>query len=362
MAILLLNGISFALESVSHSNYAQVKSTALYSRADSLPVVGKTFRVVSVKDLRQISIDNSRMLGSTSSGPFQERTWLWADEAVDQDVKRQLDLWFPDSGAAKLTEIRIEIASFETWTVPTTNPASAKALVRLRVISVENNWRGMQVEASLVREGPNTPENQAALLRSCLRNALFYIIGQDWSNMPPLPKVGERGPEPDSWTNALRLSGNRPQSVSRTLVHASQTIGQSGYGTSIRAIFYHEPETDLNPEFWAGVRLRDPDVDGYDAWVAEVMGGKGYQKRLGATSIVMVSTFGMLFGIEKFQEEGHSKDFWKYVGFETRSGGRWEPEGFKGISGEVGAHGAIRIPSTLQFFDFGFYIEIGNRF
>lgn len=362
LALLSCAGLASALESVSHSNYAQVTSTPLFDRTDSVPLIANAFKVVNVTDLRQISVDNSRMLGSTSLGPFQERSWMWSDEPVDQEIMRQLERWLPDTGSPKVVPIRIEVISFETWTIPTTNPAAAKATVRFRVISVDNNWRGLQVEASLVREGPNKPENQTALLRACMRKAMTGIIGQNWSQMPPLVKVGERGPEPDPWTSALRLSGVRPQSVSRTLVHVGQTIGQAGYGTSIRAIFYHEPETDRNPEFWAGVRFRDPDVDGYSAWVAEVMGGKGYQNRLGSTSIVMVSTLGFLFGIEKFQEQGHAKDYWKYVGLDMRQGGRWEPEGFSGLSGEVGAHGAIRIPSTLQFFDFGFYMEIGQRF
>lgn len=351
-----------AFESVSHSNYAQVTSTPLFSHSDSLPIATGAFRITGVSDLRRISVDNSRMLGSTSLGPFQERSWLWSNEPVDGELRRQLDLWFPDTQGSKAVPVRIEISSFETWTIPTTNPAAAKATVRLRVISVTNNWRGLEVEASLVREGPNKPENQTALLRSCMRKALREILDQDWSRMPPVAKVGERGPEPDSWTDPLRLSGTRPQSVSRTLLHLSQTIGQSGYGTSLRAVFYHEPESERNAEFWAGVRFRDPNAPGYKAWVAEVMGGKGYQQRLGTGSIVMVSSMAMLFGIEKFQETGHAKNFWKYVGVEMREGGRWEPEGFAGISGEVGAHGAIRVPSSLQFFDFGFYMEIGQRF
>lgn len=360
--VLVLGLTLHAFQNTARSNYAQVTSTPLYSRADSLPIATGAFRITGVTDHRKISTDNSRMLGSTSLGPFQERSWLWSDEPVDGELRRQLDLWFPDSQGSKAVPVRIEISSFETWTIPTTNPAAAKATIRLRVISVTNSWRGMEIEASLVREGPNKPENQTALLRSCLRKALREILDQDWSKMPPVAKVGERGPDPDPWTDPLRLSGTRPQSVSRTLVHLSQTIGQSGYGTSIRAIFYHEPETERNSEFWAGVRFRDPDAPGYTAWVAEVMGGKGYQQRLGKGSVVMVSSLAMLFGIEKFQEAGHAKNFWKYVGVEMREGGRWEPEGFSGISGEVGAHGAIRIPSSLQFFDFGFYMEIGQRF
>jgi hypothetical protein len=351
-----------AMESVSHSNYAQVVSTPLFDKTDSLPIPGQQLHIVSVSDERQISADNSRMLGSTSMGPFQERAWLWSDEPVDQEIKRIFDLWFPDSESNKAIPVRIELASFETWTVPTTNPAAAKATVRLRVISAQNNWHGYQVEASLVREGPNKPENQTALLRACLRKAIREAMTLDWQHAMPLAKVGERGPEPDPWTDPLRMSGSRIQSVSRTLVHLGQTVGQSGYGTSLRAVFYHEPETGVNPEFWAGIRLRDPDEPGYTAWVAEVMGGKAYQTRLGSTSVVSVSTFGMLFGIEKFQQDGHAPDSWKYIGFDMRQGGRWEPEGFAGLSAEVGAQGAIRVPSTLQFFDLGFYMEVGQRF
>jgi len=321
------------------------------------------FRFLSVTDMRQLSRDNSRLLGSSSAGPSQERSWLWANDPVDQEVKRQLDLWFPPSSSDSVIGLRVEIASFESWTIPTTNPAAARALVRLRVVSADKKWRGKLVEASLVREGPNLPANQAALLRTCLRTALQGILDQDWNNMPPLAGIGEVGSDPDPWTNALKTSGVKPQSVSRTLIHASQTIGESGYGTGVRAIFYHEPETGLNPEFWVGVRIRDPDMDGYsDVWVGEVEGGKGYQKRLGSTDVVMVSTTGIIFGIEKFKEDGHKPSFWKYVGLDLRTGGRYEPEGFSGLSAEAGAHGAIRIPSTLQFLDFGFYVELGHRF
>jgi len=362
MALVLGSGTSQASESTAHSNYAPVNSAPLFDKTDTLPIATKDFRVVNVTDLRKISKDNSRLIGAASIGPFQERSWLWSDEPVDQEVSKLMKLWFPDTSSNPAIPIRIELASFESWTIPTTNPAAARAMVRLRVISVNQNWRGVLVEASQVREGPNTPANQMALLRACLRKALGGILNQDWQRMPPLTGVGEVGQDPDVWTNPLKLSGNNHQSVSRTLIHGSQTIGQSGYGTGIRAVFYHEPETGRNPEFWAGVRIRDPDVSGYQTWVGEVHGGKGYQHRMGSTSVVSVSTFGMIFGIEKFQDEAGTKDYWKYIGMEVRSGGRWEPEGFSGLSGEVGAHAALRIPSTLQFFDFGFYVEAGHRF
>ena len=363
VALLVAAVLAQAVEEGGKSNYAQVFSTSLYSRDDSMVVSRGKFRFLSVTDMRQLSRDNSRLLGSSSAGPSQERSWLWANDPVDQEVKRQLDLWFPPSSSDSVIGLRVEIASCESWTVPTTNPAAAKALVRLRVVSADKKWRGKLIEASLVREGPNTPANQATLLRTCLRTALQGILDQDWNNMPPLAGIGETGPDPDPWTNALKTSGVKPQSVSRTLIHASQTIGESGYGTGVRAIFYHEPETGLNPEFWVGVRIRDPGMDSYsDVWVGEVEGGKGYQKRLGSTDIVMVSTTGVIFGIEKFKEDGHKPSFWKYVGLDLRTGGRYEPEGFSGLSAEAGAHGAIRIPSTLQFLDFGFYVELGHRF
>ena len=348
---------------LAHAELAPVASIALFNREDSTLMAGSgKFHIGHVADLRRLSRDNPRLLGAGSVGPFEKQTWLWSDEPVDESVAKQLRRWFPDTGAAGATPLQIEITSFETWSVRTTTPSASKAVVRMRVLVGDPSLHGVSVEYSTLREGPCIPDSQAALLRTCLRKAMEQFLQSDWAHSPPVVGVGMLGPDPDPWTNALKPASVRPAPMSRTLIHISETIGMAGQGFGLRTIFYHEPERGQNPEFWLNVRLRDPQDPGYTAWVGEVSGGKGYQYRLGATQIVMSEQMGIIVGMEKFHDDKGESGHWKYVGFEMRSGGRWEPEGFEGLSGEAGVHGALRIPSSLQVFDFGFYFEAGWRF
>jgi hypothetical protein len=345
-----------------HAEVAPVASVPLFNREDSLILASGKFRIAHVVDLRRLGRENPRMLGAGSVGPFGKQTWIWADNAVDESVAKQLRRWFPDSGSAKAIPLDIEITSFECWSVRTTNPHSSKAVVRLRVLVGDPSLHGLAVENSSVREGPCIPDSQAGQLRTCLRKAMEQFLQEDWAHSPPVNDVGMPGPDPDPWTNALKPSTVRPAPMSRTLVHVSETMGMAGQGFGMRMIFYHEPQAGQNPEFWLNVRLRDPQEPNYTSWVGEVSGGKGYQYRMGESQIVMAEQMGIVIGMEKFRYNGGKLDHWKYVGFEIRSGGRWEPEGFEGLSGEAGIHGALRVPSTLQVFDFGFYVEAGWRF
>jgi len=409
---------------------APVYSVKLYQE-DSLLLAPGTIRVLGVTDLRRLGKQNPRLLGSSSVGVFQERVWLWASDPVDLSVKNQLRRWFPktlpkvvavrsdsaalagtdsvkkvplDSGAsvpsAKLAAqdsaaadslenlverlpkdtsagavlpIRVEILSFETWSIPTGNPAAVKARVRLRILAAASNWHGKiaELEAGADREGPNTPENQVELLRLSLRKAMLAFLEQDWRHATPLASFSEPGPVPDPWTDALKRTGESTTSALRTLVHAGAAYGVAGYGFSLRAVSYHEPEEDWNTEYWAALRFRDVQADAAkygSTWVGEVAAGLGWQRRLGANTsqFVVSNAVGGIFGNERYSDST-TRNGWRresaiYVGAEGRSAIRYEPEGFQGLSAELGATAALRLPSELQVFDIGAYFEWGWRF
>ncbi|MEN9352824.1 MAG: hypothetical protein RL318_149 [Fibrobacterota bacterium] len=377
---------------------------------DSVRLAPGVLKITSVKDLRVLGKNNVRLLGSTAVGVFQERMVLWSSDPVDLSVENLLKRWFPAAEPVKtesvklavvpdsakglvkdstvkaladttrkdtakalpMASVRVEILSFETWSVPTTNPAKARAKVRLRILADEENWQGKiaEVEAGADRDGLNTPEDQAELLRLSLRKAMLAFLDQDWRRAQPLESKGEPGPEPDVWTDALKRATDKPSAATRTLAHLDLTWGVAGFGFSGRGAVYYEPEEDWNKEYWAALRLRDPRLDGAkqtEAWVGEVGGGLGWQRRLGANESpwVLVNAAGGLLGVERFTEiskTGKGREGGVYVGIEGRSGGRYEPAGTPGISGEAGLQAALRFPSSIQTFDIGFYLDAGWRF
>jgi len=414
---------------------AQAANVPVYSikvyKEDSVMLAPGVLKITGVQDLRVLGKGNPRLLGSTAVGVFQERMSLWASDPVDLTVTNLLRRWFPatlpksdtvkvaapvdssrkdttkvvsdssknttkamaklandtvktpavaklsadtaKSVALPMASVRIEILSFESWSIPTTNPAKARARVRLRILADEENWRGKiaEVEAGADRDGLNTPDDQAELLRLSLRKAMLGFLEQDWRRAQPLESKGETGPAPDVWTDALKRASDQPGSALRTLAHLSMTFGASGYGFAGRGVVYYEPEDYWNQEYWATLRLRDPGLeDGgkySEPWVGEIGGGLGWQRRLGANGSpwVLVNTAGGLIGYERFTERsslGTKRDGGLYVGVEGRCGGRYEPAGTTGLSAEAGGQAALRLPSSIQVFDIGFYLEAGWRF
>jgi hypothetical protein len=415
-----------------HAANAPVYSVKLY-KEDSILLAPGVLRVLGVTDLRQLGKQNPRLLGSSSVGVFQERVWLWSSDPVDLSVKNQLRRWFPkelpksvttkfdsavpaksdsaaravsdssatalptkaalpvqdsatadslenlveqlpkDTTAGKVLPIRVEILSFETWSIPTANPAAVKARVRLRILAAASDWQGKiaEVEAGADREGPNTPEDQVELLRLSLRKAMLAFMEQNWRHAQPLASFAEPGPTPDPWTDALKRTGEAMPSSMRTLVHAGAAYGLAGYGFSLRAVSYHEPEEDWNSEYWAALRFRDVKADSLkygSTWVGEVVAGIGWQRRLGAntSSFVVSNGVGGIFGNERYSDSttrnGWRRESAYYIGAEGRSAIRYEPVGSQGLSAELGAHASLRLPSELQVFDIGAYLEWGWRF
>jgi len=411
---------------------AQAANVPVYSikvyKEDSVILAPGVLRITGVQDLRVLGKGNPRLLGSTAVGVFQERMSLWSSDPVDLTVSNLLRRWFPASlpksdtvkvaavvdssrkdtvkavaGSAKdsaklaadtakavakpsadsakvaalpMASVRIEILSFESWSIPTTNPAKARARVRLRILADEENWQGKiaEVEAGADRDGLNTPDDQAELLRLSLRKAMLGFLEQDWRRAQPLESKGEAGPAPDVWTDALKRASDQPGSATRTLAHLSLSLGAAGYGFAGRGVVYYEPEDYWNQEYWATLRLRDPGLeDGgkySEPWVGEIGGGLGWQRRLGANGSpwVLVNTAGGLIGYERFTERSNAaglsskRDGGLYVGAEGRCGGRYEPAGTTGLSAEAGGQAALRLPSSIQVFDIGLYLEAGWRF
>lgn len=407
---------------VAMAGLAQAANVPVYSikvyKEDSVMLAPGVLKITGVQDLRVLGKGNPRLLGSTAVGVFQERMSLWASDPVDLTVTNLLRRWFPaslpksdtvkvavavdslhkdttkavakpvkdstklaaadtaKSVALPMAAVRIEILSFESWSIPTTNPAKARARVRLRILADEESWRGKiaEVEAGADRDGLNTPEDQAELLRLSLRKAMLGFLEQDWRRAQPLESKGETGPVPDVWTDALKRASDQPGSALRTLAHLSMTFGAAGYGFAGRGVVYYEPEDYWNQEYWATLRLRDPGLeDGgkySQPWVGEIGGGLGWQRRLGANGSpwVLVNTAGGLIGYERFTQRAGAagldskRDGGLYVGAEGRCGGRYEPAGTTGLSAEAGGQAALRLPSSIQVFDIGFYLEAGWRF
>lgn len=386
---------------------------------DSVVLAPATLRITKVEDLRVLGKGNPRLLGSTAVGVFQERMHLWSSDPVDLSVSNLLRRWFPESlpksdtvklarpdslakdtakpkavaipdtvravltdsvkaaagSALPLASVRIEILSFESWAIPTSNPAKARARVRLRIVADEEGRKGRiaEVEAGADRDGLNTPENQAELLRLSLRKAMLAFLGQEWRTAIPLDSTGTLGPAPDPWTDALKRASDQAGSATRTLAHLALSYGAAGYGFGARGITYYEPaEESWNKEYWATLRLRDPGLDAGDKhsspWVGEVGGGMGWQRRLGAdgSPFVLVNGAGALLGVERFdvteKTTGTRRDGGLYVGAEGRSALRYEPAGMPGLSGEAGVLATLRLPSSIQVFDLGFTLEAGWRF
>jgi hypothetical protein len=273
---------------------------------------------------------------------------------------------------SKPASVRVEILSFESWTVPTTNPAKASARVRLRILADEPGWSGKiaEVEAGADRDGLNTPEDQAELLRLSLRKAMLSFLDEDWRHAQPLESKGEAGPEPDPWTDALKRASGPAGSAVRTLVHLTTGYGLAGYGFGVRGAVYHEPEEEWNSEYWGIVRLRDPRTEApySQPWVGELGGGIGWQRRLGdnGSPVVAVVDAGGLLGLEKYTKQAAAgsseRDGGLYLGAEGRGGLRYEPAGLAGISAEAGGLLSLRLPSAIQAFDIGLYLEAGWRF
>lgn len=385
-------------------------------KEDSVLLAPATLRITGVKDLRVLGRENPRLLGSTAVGVFQERMHLWSSDPVDLSVSNLLRRWFPetlpksdtvqlsrpdslsrdtartpvptDSARTMLTDsvkkdtakpvlplaaVRIEILSFESWAIPTTNPAKARARVRLRIVADEEGRKGRiaEVEAGADRDGLNTPEDQAELLRLSLRKAMLSFLGQEWRTAIPLDSTGMLGPEPDPWTDAVKRPSDRPGSGTRTLVHLALSYGVAGYSFGARGAVYYEPEELWNKEYWAAVRLRDPRLEAGEEnsspWVGEVGGGLGWQRRLGAggSPFVLVNAAGGLLGVERYDHRttsGMRREGGLYVGAEGRSALRYEPAGMPGLSGEAGVLATLRLPSGIQVFDLGLTFDAGWRF
>jgi len=349
---------------------APITTVGIY-RDDSLLLARGAVRIVQVVDHRVLGKSEPRLLGSASVGVFQERMWLQSTEPVASSVQRLLVHWLPDSAKdTAIRRVRVEILSFESWTVPTTNPAKASARVRLRFMSDDSAHPGKlaEAEAGADRDGPNSPEDQAELLRLSLRKAVLAFLGQGWKNAQPILDSSS-APAPDPWTDALKRSGPDAGSALRTLAHGSIGIGLGGYDFGVRGIAYHEPETGWNSEYWAALRLRDPSMGVFwsdsrfsDPTVFELAGGLGWQRRLGAEESPWVAACeaGGIFGNEWHADHGDRKNG-PYFGIEGRAGGRWEPVSTTGFSGEAGLQTALRF-NTIQIFNLGVYLEGGWRF
>ena len=327
-----------------------------------------SFQVREVRDLRTLGAVDPHLLGSWSPLPFEARTALRTEGTVADEVLAELKKRNPATG----TPVRVDLLSFETWSEPVPGPDPVRALVHLRIVSLDSARPGLLLEprAKGERKMVARATEQTNLLRSLLHDALDMV-------KPPLRPSQDTGSAPlrhDRWadptTSATATAGGRREL--RQILSATAFAGKAGVGVGARYTqFIEPPSTPWVPEYWGGFQLRGPwNNDEYDkVWSGELQGGLAWHRRLdaGASNFVVVGSAGGLLGIEESRKvhEGGSlgeRKTFVHIGAEGRFGARWQPVGPDGMSWSAGPQLALRLPSRLGWFDPGVYGEFGWRF
>lgn len=327
-----------------------------------------SFQIREVRDLRTLGALDPHLLGSWSPLPFEERTALRTSGTVAEEVLAELKKRDKGTGIP----VRIDLLSFETWSDPVPGPDPVRALVHLRVVSLDSARPGLLLEprAKGERKMVARATEQTDLLRSLLHDALDMV-------KPPFRPSQDTGSAPlrhDRWadpsTSASASAGGKR--ALRQILSGTAFAGKAGVAVGARYTqFLEPPSTPWVPEYWGGFQLRGPwDDDEYDkVWSGELQGGLAWHRRLdaGASDFVVVGSAGGLLGIEgsrKVHDDGTlgERKTFVHVGVEGRFGVRMQPVGPDGISWSAGPQLSLRLPSRLGWFDPGVYGEFGWRF
>lgn len=329
-----------------------------------------SFQVREVRDLRTLATVDPHLLGTWSPLPFEARTALRTEGSVADEVLGELKKRNPATG----TPVRVDLLSFETWSDPVPGPDPVRALVHLRIVSLDSARPGLLLEPRAKGELKFVARasEQTTLLRGLLHDALDLV-------KPPLRPSQDTGSAPsrhEKWadpaTSASATSTAGGKRALRQILSATAFAGKAGVGIGARYTqFVDPPSTPWVPEYWGGFQLRGPwDNDEFDkVWSGELQGGLAWHRRLdaGASKFVVVGSAGGLLGVEgsrTVHEDGSLGDrkTFVYIGAEGRFGARWQPTGPDGMSWGAGPQLALRLPSRLGWFDPGVYGEFGWRF
>jgi len=365
LALLLVAfGAAFSAASEPTPRFTAV---ALSDTADTSRIA-VSWRVQEVRDLRKLAARDSRLLGTWSPLPFEERTALRTGAPVADEVRDLLRRWSPvDTGLP----VRIDLLSFETWSDPVPGPDPVHALVHLRVVSLDPKRPGLLLEPRAKGEEKlaTRAADQVVLLKGLLRDAVVLVKPP----FRPSQDTGSAASEPSKWADPA--STPAPPGGKRGLgqiLSGEAVAGWGGIGAGVRYTQFLEPATlEWTPEYWGGFQLRGPwNSDKYDdVWAGEIQGGMAWHRRLdaGASSFVFVGSAGGLLGIEgsrPVHDDGTVGDRKTFVviGAEGRALLRWQPTGQLGLSWSAGPQLTLRVPSRLGWFDPALVGEVGWRF
>lgn len=363
---------SLLLAALAASSFAadtlRVSAVSLADTADTSRI-HVSWKVREVRDLRTLAADDSRLLGTCSPLPFEDRTPIRTVRPVAEEVRAYLDRVLVSDSALP---VRIDLLSFETWTDPVPGPDPAKARVMLRVVSLDSAAPGLLLEPRAQGERKIAPRvsDQTALLTGLLRDALAMV-------RPPLrpsPDTGSSAPVHDRWADPanspVAATGQRAQL--RQIVSGGLVAALSGVGIEARYVQYLEPgRAAWTPEYWGAALLHGAwnDEDWGGVWAGELSGGMGWHRRLdaGASSWTVVGTLGGVVGFESSRpvrdddSRGDRKTF-PQIGVLGGGALRWQPTTAPGLDFEAGPRLVLRVPSRIGWFDPAFAARAGWRF
>jgi hypothetical protein len=339
---------------------------------DSAAVVSAV-RVVEVRDLRRLATLSPQAIGVSTVGVFEERIPLQTVLPVAQEVQALCNKWLKSTERA--LPVRVELLSFESWSVPTDGPDPFYAVAKLRVVSVDSVRPGLllEPEAKSERKGLTSATDQARMLASCLRDALAMVR----ADMKPVPGETPKAiPSFDPWADPRK--GGARDTLGLRLQHSVSLLVSPAWESIQMGLRYEQHlagQTGWERGYWGGLQVRGPWTDSKvsSVWAGEIAGGESWWRRLddGRSRFSTVFSVGGLFGFERFHrvyqradgtDSAGAGDWWIHPGAEGRAGLRWSESEGSGWLFEGGAFAAVRIPSTLGWFDPGLYGMAGWRF
>jgi len=352
--------------------HAQPIQVPLEIPGDSATVVS-AIRVVEVRDLRRLASLSPQAIGVSTVGVFEERIPLQTPLPVAQEVQSLCRKWLKPTDQA--LPVRVELLSFESWSVPTDGPDPFYAVAKLRVVSVDSARPGLllEPEAKSERKGLTTSADQAQMLASCLRDALFMVR----ADMKPVPgELPKSTPIFDPWADPRR--GGARDTLGLRLQHSVSLLVSPAWESIQMGLRYEQHlagQTGWEQGYWGGLQVRGPWTSSKlaNVWAGEIAGGQSWWRRLddGRSHFSTGFSAGGLFGFEQFHrvykrydgtDSSGVGDWWIHPGAEGRAGLRWSESEGSGWLFESGAVAMVRIPSTLGWFDSGLYGTAGWRF